>query len=75
MPAWWLSLQANPATTVQVGTERRRVLARKASAEEKADLWPRLVQMYRDYEIYQRRTKREIPVVILSPAAQRLVRR
>jgi F420H(2)-dependent quinone reductase len=68
MPAWWLNLQANPTTTVQVGAEHRRVAARKASAEEKAELWPRLVEMYGDYEIYQRRTEREIPVVILSPA-------
>jgi deazaflavin-dependent oxidoreductase (nitroreductase family) len=69
MPAWWLNLQANPATTVQIGSERRRVLAREASTEEKAELWPRLVEMYGDYEIYQRRTGRQIPVVILSPAA------
>jgi deazaflavin-dependent oxidoreductase (nitroreductase family) len=69
MPAWWLNLQASPTTTVQIGTERRRVVARKASAEEKAELWPRLVDMYGDYEIYRRRTEREIPVVILSPAA------
>ena len=68
-PAWWLNLQAVPSTTVQVGTERRRVVAREASAEEKAKLWPRLVEMYGDYEIYQRRTERAIPVVILSPAA------
>jgi deazaflavin-dependent oxidoreductase (nitroreductase family) len=69
MPAWWLNLQANPTTTVQIGTERRRVLAREASAQEKAELWPRLVEMYGDYEVYQRRTTREIPAVILSPAA------
>jgi len=69
MPAWWLNLQANPTTTVQIGTERRRVVAREASAEEKAELWPRLVKMYGDYEIYQRRTERQIPVVIMSPAA------
>ena len=69
MPAWWLNLQATPTTTVQIGTERRRVLAREASAQEKAELWPRLVEMYGDYEVYQRRTTREIPVVILSPAA------
>ena len=69
MPAWWLNLQANPTTTVQIGTERRQVVARKASAEEKAELWPRLAKMYGDYEVYQRRTKREIPVVILSAAA------
>jgi deazaflavin-dependent oxidoreductase (nitroreductase family) len=69
MPAWWLNLRATPTTAVQIGTERRRVVAREASAEEKAELWPRLVEMYGDYEIYQRRTEREIPVVILSPAA------
>ena len=68
MPAWWLNLQANPATTVQIGTERRHVLAREASPEERAVLWPRLVEMYGDFAIYQRRTDREIPVVILSPA-------
>jgi len=69
MPAWWLNLQANPTTAVQVGTEHRRVVAREASPEEKAALWPRLVEMYGEFEIYQRRTEREIPVVILSPAA------
>jgi F420H(2)-dependent quinone reductase len=68
MPAWWLNLQANPTTTVRIGTERRRMVAHEASTAEKAELWPRLVKMYGDYEVYQRRTEREIPVVILSPA-------
>jgi deazaflavin-dependent oxidoreductase (nitroreductase family) len=67
MPAWLLNLRATPTTAVQIGTESRRVVAREASAEEKAELWPGLVEMYGDYEIYQRRTEREIPVVILSP--------
>ena len=44
MPAWWLDLQANPTAAVQIGTERRRVMAREASAEEKAERWPRLVE-------------------------------
>jgi deazaflavin-dependent oxidoreductase (nitroreductase family) len=69
MPAWWFNLMANPTTTVQIGRERRRVTARQASPQEKAELWPRLVQMYSDYDVYQSRTKREIPVAILSPAA------
>ena len=69
MPAWWLNLQAHPATTVQIGTERLRVVARQASPEEKAELWPRLVELYGDFDVYQRRTDREIPVVILSPSA------
>jgi F420H(2)-dependent quinone reductase len=43
--------------------------AHTASPAEKAELWPRLVAMYPDYAQYQKRTKREIPVVILSPAA------
>lgn len=60
-PAWWLNLEAHPRTTVQVGARRREVVARIASPEEKAELWPRLVEMYSDYETYQRRTDREIP--------------
>jgi deazaflavin-dependent oxidoreductase (nitroreductase family) len=68
MPAWWLNLQANGSTTVQVGRERRSVLARQATTEEKAELWPRLLDMYGDYAVYQTRTTREIPVIILSPA-------
>jgi hypothetical protein len=43
--------------------------AHTASAEERASLWPRLVAMYRDYDDYQSRTDREIPVVILDPVA------
>ena len=68
MPAWWFNLQANPATTIQIGKARRQVTARQASREEKAALWPRLLEMYPDYGVYQSRTAREIPVVILSPA-------
>jgi F420H(2)-dependent quinone reductase len=69
MPGWFFNLMAAPNTTVQVGPERRSVLAREATAKERERLWPRLVEMYPDYEAYQRRTERKIPVVILSPAA------
>ena len=67
-PAWWLNLKANPQTTVQVGSERRRVVAHEATPEEKQRLWPRLVDVYSDYAVYQRRTERQIPVIVLSPA-------
>ena len=46
MPAWWLNLQAHPATTVQIGRERLPVVAREATTDEKARLWPRLVELY-----------------------------
>lgn len=67
-PAWWLNLREMPETTVRVGTERRRVRPRQASAEERRRLWPMVVEMYAGYQRYQARTEREIPLVILSPA-------
>jgi F420H(2)-dependent quinone reductase len=68
MPAWFLNLIANPTTTVQIGSERRRVVARQATADEKERLWPLLLNIYPDFDVYQQRTQREIPVAILSPA-------
>lgn len=66
-PAWFHNLMANPDTTVQVGTRRIPVRARVATAEERAGLWPKVVELYRGYDGYQRRTSREIPLVILEP--------
>jgi F420H(2)-dependent quinone reductase len=66
-PAWWLNLKASPVTTVTVGRERRRVQAQQASDDDKARLWPGLVQMFPDYAVYQSRTSRDIPVIVLSP--------
>jgi F420H(2)-dependent quinone reductase len=67
-PVWWPNLKANPRTTVQIGSERRPVVARQATPEEKQRLWPKLVAMYPPYEDYQRRTERDIPVVLLERA-------
>lgn len=66
-PVWWLNLEANPEATVEIGDRTLRVRAERASTEEKARLWPGLVKMYRGYEGYQRRTDRDIPVVLLHP--------
>ena len=46
----------------------RRVRARQATTEEKEQIWPRMVEIYAPYEGYQRKTDRDIPVVILAPA-------
>lgn len=72
-PAWFHNLRAHPDTTVQVGSSRRRVCARVATPEERARLWPRAVGVYSHYENYQRRTEREIPLVILEPLASESV--
>lgn len=66
-PTWYLNLQANPDVEIEVGDQRQKMRARTADAAERAALWPRLVAMYRDYDAYQARTDREIPVVLLSP--------
>jgi deazaflavin-dependent oxidoreductase (nitroreductase family) len=67
-PAWYHNLIANPDTTVQIGTERRKVHARTATAEERERLWPIVVQKYSGYADYQARSKgREIPLVVLEP--------
>lgn len=66
-PLWYKNLQANPDVEVEIGREKRELVARTAKPEEKAALWPKLVEMYRDFEDYQARTSRDIPVIILSP--------
>ncbi|MEA2273204.1 MAG: hypothetical protein QOI98_1912 [Solirubrobacteraceae bacterium] len=65
-PSWWINLRANPETTVQVGSERRSVRAREALPEERERLWDKAVDAYSDYAVYETRTDREIPVVVLS---------
>jgi deazaflavin-dependent oxidoreductase (nitroreductase family) len=69
-PDWFRNLVANPEVEVKVlrTGETRRLRARVASPDEKADLWPRIVAAYRGYAGYQQRTQRDIPVVILEPA-------
>lgn len=66
-PQWYRNLMAHPDTQVQIRGVVRRVRARTASPEERAALWPRLVEMYADYDNYQSWTDREIPVVICEP--------
>ena len=70
-PQWYSNLVANPQTQVHLRKERgRQVLARVATAPEKAELWPRLVELYADFAKYDTWADREIPVVILEPREQ-----
>lgn len=65
-PAWYTNLVANPRVKVELRGETREVEARTASPEERARLWPMMVKIYSGYEGYQKKTSREIPIVILS---------
>ena len=66
-PIWYRNIEANPNVVVEIGSEKTKMRARRASDEEKAALWPKLVAMYADYDQYQARTDRNIPVLILFP--------
>lgn len=67
-PLWFKNLEANPRVEVELGRRKTPMIARRATDEERAALWPKLVAMYPDYDDYQARTSRRIPVVVLSPA-------
>ena len=66
-PAWYLNLRANPDATVEIGDREVQVEAGVADPEEKARLWEKMVEMYPTYDDYQRKTEREIPLLVLRP--------
>jgi deazaflavin-dependent oxidoreductase (nitroreductase family) len=66
-PAWYLNLQADPHASIQVKGERSDVVARVASPEEKPRLWAIMQDVWPNYDVYQSRTDRDIPVVVLTP--------
>jgi F420H(2)-dependent quinone reductase len=78
-PAWFLNLEANPRVEVQVGRQRRPATARVAEGEERERLWRLVNEQNRGlapllhrgalgrYDVYQRHTDRQLPVVVLTP--------
>jgi deazaflavin-dependent oxidoreductase (nitroreductase family) len=67
-PAWYLNLRSNPEVRVTIAGLTRTMIARIATEEERAELWPQITSVYEGYARYQKRTERPIPVVILEPA-------
>lgn len=67
-PGWFFNIQKNPEVGVQIGRQRTRMQARIADPQERARLWPLVNRNNSNrYDGYQAKTKRQIPVVILSP--------
>jgi deazaflavin-dependent oxidoreductase (nitroreductase family) len=66
-PDWYRNLVADPEVELTIAGQHRLMRARPASPDEKAALWPRVVAAYHGYAGYQRRTERDIPVVICEP--------
>ena len=65
-PQWLKNLQANPQATIELLGETIPVRATLATPEEKKALWPKVLAAYKGYANYQRKTERDIPVVILT---------
>jgi deazaflavin-dependent oxidoreductase (nitroreductase family) len=66
-PLWYLNLKANPHATIEIGHEKKEVTAEIAGPDDKRRLWPILVRKAHVFAMYQKRTSREIDMVILHP--------
>jgi deazaflavin-dependent oxidoreductase (nitroreductase family) len=67
-PEWYLNLVAEPRVTIQVGSEVSEGLARTVRGEERSRLWAQMTGIWPDYDAYQHRTERQIPVVVIDPS-------
>ena len=68
-PDWFHNLVAHPDASVEIGTERKPVRARVTSGDERTRIWEIQTERYPGFAEYERKTDREIPVVILEPVA------
>jgi proline iminopeptidase len=68
-PSWYKNLVANPEVEAQVGTKKLRAKARTTSGAERARLWEEALKFWPPYADYQKKTERQIPVVVLDPNA------
>jgi deazaflavin-dependent oxidoreductase (nitroreductase family) len=66
-PDWYHNLRANPEAEIEVGTESVRVKARIAGGEERDRIWTRQKQLMPGFAAYEKKTSRQIPVIILEP--------
>lgn len=66
-PAWYYNLLAHPLVELQDGPVKRDYLARELDGAERAQWWARAVEAWPDYDVYQTKTTRVIPIFVLEP--------
>jgi deazaflavin-dependent oxidoreductase (nitroreductase family) len=66
-PVWYSNLKANPHVEVQDRETKRDYVALEVAGEERAVWWKRAVEAWPDFEAYQLKTERQIPVFVLEP--------
>jgi len=65
-PAWYLNIRDNPNVTLQIKGETFEGIARTAEGDEREELWAASLKQWPNYEVYQSRTERKIPVVVVE---------
>jgi deazaflavin-dependent oxidoreductase (nitroreductase family) len=65
-PAWFRNIEGDPSVTVQIKDDTFAANARVATPEEKPDMWRHMTEVWPDYDEYQTKTDRDIPVVVLE---------
>ena len=66
-PAWYHNVKAHPEIEIERGGKRRPMTARVVDEAERAQLWPRLLEVWPAWEDYQARTTRQLPVIVCEP--------
>jgi deazaflavin-dependent oxidoreductase (nitroreductase family) len=66
-PDWYYNLSANPDVEIQVKGDKINARARTATPAEKAEMWPIMTKEWPDYDEYQTKTDRDIPIVVVEP--------
>lgn len=74
-PVWYKNIIAKPQVDIMAAGVQRNYTVKQADADEKRALWPHLLSLYPDFDEYQARTDRDIPVMICSPAESSVARR
>lgn len=66
-PVWYFNLKAQPHCELQDGATKCEYMAREVLGEEKRIWWERAVEVWPEYDHYQQKTSRDIPVFVLEP--------
>jgi deazaflavin-dependent oxidoreductase (nitroreductase family) len=69
-PDWYYNLLANPRVSIEIGTETREMVARVAEGDERERIWTKQKKDYPGFADYERKTSRQIPVIVLEPASR-----
>jgi deazaflavin-dependent oxidoreductase (nitroreductase family) len=69
-PGWFFNLQSNPEAAIEVKGRQKKAVAEIAGPEKRRELWAKLLEIAPLYKGYEKRTDREIPMVILHPSEE-----